>query len=240
MQKKSIYILTNIMLTLEKYGKIGKTRKKIDNHGTKRRMMNTRNEIRYFLKKRKEVPINTILIGSNLLLFLLVELTGSSLDSYHILQWGGGYTPAILQGHEYYRLVSSMFLHFGIQHLGNNMLVLLFLGDCLERNIGKIKYLLIYFLGGIGANILSLCLEIKSGKYFISAGASGAVFAVIGALIYIVIANRGRIENLTTRQLVIMAGLSLYFGMTSTGVDNAAHFGGLISGFVLAFLVHRQ
>ena len=174
------------------------------------------------------------------MLFLLVELTGSSLDSYHILQWGGGYTPAILQGHEYYRLVSSMFLHFGIQHLGNNMLVLLFLGDCLERNIGKIKYLLIYFLGGIGANILSLCLEIKSGKYFISAGASGAVFAVIGALIYIVIANRGRIENFTTRQLVIMAGLSLYFGMTSTGVDNAAHFGGLISGFVLAFLVHRQ
>ena len=228
------------MLTLEKYGKIGKTRKKIDNHGTKRRMMNTRNEIKYFLRKRKEVPINTLLIGINLLVFLLVEVTGSSLDTYHILRWGGCYTPAVLQSHEYYRLISSMFLHFGIQHLGNNMLVLLFLGDCLERNIGKIKYLLIYFLGGIGANILSLCLEIKSGKYFISAGASGAVFAVIGALIYIVIANRGRIENFTTRQLVIMAGLSLYFGMTSTGVDNAAHFGGLISGFVLAFLVHRQ
>ena len=180
------------------------------------------------------------MIGINLLVFLLVEVTGSSLDTYHILRWGGCYIPAVLQSHEYYRLMSSMFLHFGIQHLGNNMLVLLFLGDCLERNIGKIKYLLIYFLGGIGANVLSIYLEIKNGKYFISAGASGAVFAVIGALIYIVIANRGRIENFTTRQLIVMAGLSLYFGMTSTGVDNAAHFGGLISGFILAVLCYRR
>ena len=75
---------------------------------------------------------------------------------------------------------------------------------------------------------------------YTSAGASGAVFAVIGALIYIVIANRGRIENFTTRQLIVMAGLSLYFGMTSTGVDNAAHFGGLISGFILAVLCYRR
>lgn len=207
----------------------------VDRQGT-----GTGNEIRNFIKKRKEVPVNTIIISMNLMMFLWVELTGSSLDSYHILHWGGSYTPAVIQGHEYYRLVVSMFLHFGIQHLGNNMLVLLFLGDCLERNIGKIKYLLIYFLGGVGANLLSMYLEIRNGKYFISAGASGAVFAVIGALIYIVIANRGRIENFTTRQLIIMAGLSLYFGMTSTGVDNAAHFGGLVSGFVLAIFLYRR
>lgn len=200
----------------------------------------TENEIRYFLRKRKVVPVNTILIGVNLLVFLLVELTGSSLDSNHILQWGGCYIPAVLQEHEYYRLVSSMFLHFGIQHLGNNMLVLLFLGDCLERNIGKIKYLLIYFLGGIGANIFSMYLEIKNGKYFISAGASGAVFAVIGALIYIVIVNRGRIENFTTRQLLVMAGLSLYLGMTNTHIDNAAHVGGLLGGVVFAILFYHK
>ncbi len=228
------------MLILEKYVKIKKIREKIDNYGSKGEMMNTESEIRYFLRKRKEVPINTILIGLNLLIFLLVELTGSSLDSYHILRWGGCYTPAVLQNHEYYRLIFSMFLHFGIQHLGNNMLVLLFLGDCLERNVGKIKYLLIYFLGGLGANFLSMYLEIKKGKYFISAGASGAVFAVIGALIYIVIANKGRIENFTTRQLIVMAGLSLYFGMTSIGVDNAAHFGGLMSGFILGIFFYRH
>ena len=200
----------------------------------------TGEEIRQFLRQRKRVPVNTGLIILNLLVFLGVEGTGSALDTNHMLRWGAMYAPDIFQQGEYYRLITSMFLHFGIQHLGNNMLVLLFLGDCLERNIGKIKYLLIYFLGGIGANVLSIYLEIKNGKYFISAGASGAVFAVIGALIYIVIANRGRIENFTTRQLIVMAGLSLYFGMTSTGVDNAAHFGGLISGFILAVLCYRR
>ena len=133
-----------------------------------------------------------------------------------------------------------MFLHFGIQHLGNNMLVLLFLGDCLERNVGKIKYFLIYFLGGVGANCLSVWLELQNGEYFVSAGASGAVFAVIGALIYVVIVNRGRIENFTTRQLILMAGLSLYFGVTSTGVDNAAHFGGFLCGFLLGLLLYRK
>ena len=128
----------------------------------------TENEIRYFLRKRKEVPVNTFLIAVNLLVFLLVELTGSSLDSYHILNWGGCYTPAVLQEHEYYRLISSMFLHFGIQHLGNNMLVLLFLGDCLERNIGKIKYLLILSLWYWGKHFVHISGDEKWQIFYFS------------------------------------------------------------------------
>lgn len=200
----------------------------------------TANEIWQFLRTRKRVPVNTGLILINILVFLAVELTGSALDTSHMLHWGAAYVPDILQQKEYYRLITAMFLHFGIQHLGNNMLVLLFLGDCLERNVGKIKYFLIYFLGGVGANCLSVWLELQNGEYFVSAGASGAVFAVIGALIYVVIVNRGRIENFTTRQLILMAGLSLYFGVTSTGVDNAAHFGGFLCGFLLGLLLYRK
>ena len=59
----------------------------------------TENEIKYFLRKRKEVPVNTLLIGINLLVFLLVEVTGSSLDTYHILRGSGCYIPAVLQSH---------------------------------------------------------------------------------------------------------------------------------------------
>ena len=92
----------------------------------------------------------------------------------------------------------------------------------------------------MGSNCLSVWLELQNGEYFVSAGASGAVFAVIGALIYVVIVNRGRIENFTTRQLILMAGLSLYFGVTSTGVDNAAHFGGFLCGFLLGLLLYRK
>lgn len=197
-------------------------------------------EIRYFIKKRRRVPVNTAIIVLNIVIFLAVEATGISLDTEHMLQWGASYAPAVLQEQEYYRLLTSMFLHFGIQHLGNNMLVLLFIGDCLERNIGKLKYFLLYILGGLGANGLSLYIDTYTGRYYVSAGASGAVFAVIGGLFYVILINKGKIENFTARQLAVMAALSLYFGVTSTNVDNAAHFGGLFFGFLLGVLLYRK
>ena len=197
-------------------------------------------DLRRFIRQRKQVPVNTAIILINIAIFLTVEFTGSSLNTQHMVNWGAAYTPWILQEHEYYRLLTCMFLHFGIRHLGNNMLVLFFVGDCLERSIGKIKYLLIYLLGEIGANIFSLGMEVYRQESVVSAGASGAVFAVIGALLYIVIRNRGRIENFTTRQLMILAALSLYHGVTSAGVDNAAHFGGLVCGFFLCVLLYHR
>lgn len=192
------------------------------------------------IKQRKRVPVNTIIIALNIFVFLIVEMTGSSLNSRHLLRWGAAGTLDIAQNHEYYRIVTSMFLHFGIQHLGNNMLVLLFIGDCLERNVGKWKYFFIYMLGGIGANYFSFFLEMRKGEYVVSAGASGAVFAAIGALIYVVLRNKGHVENFTVKQLAVMAFLSLYHGIASAGVDNAAHFGGLFCGFFLAILLYHK
>ena len=178
------------------------------------------------MEELKKAPVTVLLILANILVFTAVEFTGGSEDTMHMLQCGAAYTPAIMQG-EYYRIFTSMFLHFGPQHLGNNMLVLFVLGGRLERTVGKLKYLLIYLLGGMGAD------------FAVSAGASGAVFAVMGAMIYAVIRGRGHIEDLSARQVVIMAAFSLYFGFTSEGVDNAAHVGGLICGFLLAVLLYH-
>ena len=100
------------------------------------------------MEELKKQPVTVFLILINILVFLAVELTGGSEDTMHMLQCGAGYTPAIIQG-EYYRIFTSMFLHFGPQHLGNNMLVLFVLGGRLERTVGKLKYLLIYLLGGM-------------------------------------------------------------------------------------------
>ena len=188
----------------------------------------------------KQAPVNHTIILLNILVFLLVEFTGSWEDVNHMLRWGAAGTLDIMQQHEYYRLFTAMFLHFGIQHLGNNMLVLLFIGDCLERNLGKIRYGLLYLLGGAGANLLSLFHELYSKEYVVSAGASGAVFAVIGGLLYIVIRNKGHIENFSSRQLLILAFLSLYHGLTSTGVNNIAHLGGLLCGFLLGILFYHK
>ncbi|MDO4276642.1 MAG: rhomboid family intramembrane serine protease [Eubacteriales bacterium] len=187
---------------------------------------------------RKE-PATAFLILVNVLVFVAVEFTGGSQNTQNMLKWGAAYTPMILEQGQVYRMFTSIFLHFGMSHLANNMLVLFVLGGRLERVTGKIKFLLIYFAGGIGGNILSLYLDTKNMEFAVSAGASGAIFAVMGAMIYAIIRQKGRIEDLSARQIIIMAAFSLYFGFTSSGVDNAAHVGGLICGFLAAVLLYH-
>ena len=191
------------------------------------------------LEEFRKEPVTFILILINVLVFLVSDLTGYSQDVMHMLDLGAAYTPLITEGGEVYRLFTSMFLHFGIAHLLNNMLVLFVLGSRLERAAGKIRFLVIYLLGGVAGNVISLLLELNRGDYSVSAGASGAVFAVMGAMIYIVVRNRGWLEDLSWRQIVVMALFSLYFGFASSGVDNAAHVGGLISGCILAVILYH-
>lgn len=191
------------------------------------------------LEEFRKEPVTVILILINVLVFLVSDLTGYSQDVMHMLDLGAAYTPLITEGGEVYRLFTSMFLHFGIAHLLNNMLVLFVLGSRLERAAGKLSFLVIYLLGGVAGNVISLLLELDSGDYSVSAGASGAVFAVMGAMIYIVVRNRGWLEDLSWRQIVVMALFSLYFGFASSGVDNAAHVGGLISGCILAVILYH-
>lgn len=178
------------------------------------------------------------IICLNAAAFLAVEVTGGSEDLGHMIACGAAYAPLITQNHEYYRLFSCMFLHFGMTHLVNNMLALYFVGGHLERAVGKLRFLVIYLAGGLGASWLSYHRSVQTISVDVSAGASGAVFSVIGAMIYVLLLNRGQLEGLTMRQMVFMAVLSLYFGFTTTGVDNAAHVGGLLCGFFLAVILY--
>lgn len=191
------------------------------------------------MEEIKKEPVTFFLMILNILLFLVVDFTGGTSDTMHMVNCGAAFAPVIIENHEVYRLFTSMFLHFGIEHLANNMLVLFVLGQRLELVVGKIKFILIYLLGGLGGNILSLYMEIRKEEYAVSAGASGAVFAIMGAMIYVVVRNRGRIQDISTRQIMIMAAFSLYFGFASGGVDNAAHVGGMICGFFLSVLLYH-
>ena len=188
-----------------------------------------------FRKERATI----ILVVLNVLVFLAVEFTGFSQDTVHMLDWGAAYTPYIVEEGETYRIFTSMFLHFGIEHLINNMLVLFILGSRLERVIGSLRFAVIYFLGGIAGNVVSLLYDLRQGEAAVSAGASGAVFAVMGGMILVVLCNKGRLEDLSMRQILILAVFSLYFGFTSSGVDNAAHLGGFLAGFILAVIVYH-
>lgn len=175
------------------------------------------------------------LIAANIIVFAIFMLLGKSEDVVFMQEYGAMYEPYVIEEHEYYRLLTSIFLHFGINHLLNNMVMLGALGFNLEPEIGRVRFLLIYFLSGIGGNVCSLLLNIVLGKSVISAGASGAVFGLMGALLCVVIRNKGSIGRLNKKKLVILVVLSLYFGLTTAGVDNAAHIGGLLCGFILEF-----
>ena len=191
------------------------------------------------MEEIKKEPITVLFILLNILIFLVVDFTGGSENTAHMIECGAAYPPLILENGEIYRLFTCMFLHFGIEHLLNNMLVLFVLGSRLEQAIGKIKFLLIYLIGGVLGNVISLLIELRTQDFAVSAGASGAVFAVMGAMIYIVIRNKGWLGDLSMRQILVMAAFSLYFGFASTGVDNTAHVGGMVSGFFLAVIFYH-
>lgn len=190
---------------------------------------------------KRNVPyINYTLIALNALYFLFIEAVGSSEDLECMIRYGALVEPLVFGKGEYWRLLTAMFMHFGIEHIANNMLILFVLGDNLERALGRVKYLIFYLTCGIGANIVSLCIGRQGEGLTVSAGASGAIFGVIGGLLYAVTINRGRLEDLSTRQLVVMIAFSLYFGFTNAGVNNVAHVAGLVIGILMAVILYRK
>lgn len=184
-------------------------------------------------KQEKKAVCTIGLIVVNIGVFLIFTLLGKSEDVLFMRQYGAMYEPYVVEGHEYYRLLTSIFLHFGIEHLLNNMVMLGALGFHLEPEIGRLRFLLVYFLSGIGGNVCSLLVNVWLGDVVVSAGASGAVFGLTGALLCVVIRNKGRIGRLNKKRVLILVLLSIYIGLTTAGVDNAAHIGGLVCGFVL-------
>lgn len=190
------------------------------------------------LKNRIAAPCTVLLAAVNIIVFFVLTAQGMTEDGMFLLEHGAMYVPKVLEDGEYYRLFTSMFLHFGFEHLMNNMVTLVLIGWNLEIEIGKFKLLLIYIFSGLGGNVLSAWYEYRAEDYAISAGASGAIFGMIGALLYVAIRNRGRIGDISGKGIVFMIIISLYYGFTSSGVDNLAHIGGLITGFLSGVLLY--
>lgn len=181
----------------------------------------------------------TITIGIaivNVLLFLILSFGGMTEDAMYMMEHGAMYLPYLLENGEWYRLFSSMFLHFGIAHLINNMVTLLVMGKNVERFLGKFRFTVIYLLSGLGGNLLSLSGEMLSGNYHVSAGASGAIFGLTGALLAMSLSKRYRYV-INRQSILFIIALNLYLGFTSQGIDNLAHIGGLITGFLVTTLL---
>lgn len=163
------------------------------------------------MQKNKQTVCTAALIVINMGIFFLLSFLGNPENAVFMIKYGAMYPPLIFEDAQYYRLITCIFLHFGIDHLMNNMVMLGALGWNLEKEIGSFKFLLIYFVSGIGANLISLAMDFYTGNLAVSAGASGAIFGLLGALLWVVIRNRGKAGRLTGRGMLFMVLLSLYF-----------------------------
>lgn len=173
-----------------------------------------------------------LLVFLNIVIFLICTFTGSLLYNK-----GAFYVWSIVADKEYYRLISAVFLHYDIQHIFNNMLLLFFIGRIIEKEIGHFAYLFIFLLSGISGNVLSGFWEMRIGQYNLSAGASGAVFGLTGALLVLVVFHKGKLEQIRLQGVILMIVLSVYNGFTTDNVNNAAHIGGLFTGILLTIFV---
>lgn len=186
------------------------------------------------------MTITILLIIVNVIVFVMMEILGDTQSVLFMLEHGAMYPTNILEMGEYWRFITAMFLHFGFEHLINNMVMLGAAGRILEAELGKIKYVLLYVMAGIGGNVLSFLQMVICDDYAVSAGASGAVFGIVGGLVWIVIVHKGRYQSLTGKGLIFMIGLCLYYGITAGNVDNWGHIGGLIMGVLMGILCYRK
>lgn len=180
------------------------------------------------MKRLKDQPVvSGTLVGINVLVFVICTFTGDMLYNAGALT-----ARAVLERGEYGRILWAMFLHSDVRHLFNNMLILFFLGAMIEKEAGHVWYGVLYFLSGIGGNLLSLWAKAASNDGVGSIGASGAVFGLDGVLLALVLFSGRRLEGVTPGRVIFMVMYSLYSGFTSVNIDNAAHVGGLVAGFL--------
>lgn len=187
-------------------------------------------------------PVNMVIVAANIIVYLGIILFNRDFFAVYntdIMLKMGAMSYATIMAGQWYQLITSLFLHFGLGHLTNNMILLSYVGCELERRIGKCGYLILYLFSGIIGNVASLLFYDYVGEQVVSAGASGAIFGVIGALFVNLLVNHTKTEDLTPNRLIFMALITIYYGLTSVGVDNAAHIGGLFGGIIGGFLLSK-
>ena len=185
-------------------------------------------------RKLKDYRATAVILMINIFMYLW------SAASTEILNWGAlTWMHAFKQG-ELYRLVTSNFLHNGFDHLFNNMIVFVLIGSRLERSFGRARYVVLYMGAGLCGSIASAVYYMNMGEMVASVGASGAIFGLIGAMLWILIKNRGYQKEFYGGGVATIIWESLYHGFSTMGVDNAAHIGGCIGGFLLAILLYRR
>jgi rhomboid protease GluP len=183
-----------------------------------------------------------VVLAANVAVFASMVLLGHvnvmSPTAESLVRWGANFGPKTVNG-EWWRLFSSMFVHVGIIHVFFNMWVLAQAGPLVERLFGNTAFLVLYVLSGFAGSLASLARS----SLVVSAGASGAIFGVYGALLGYLAMRRHALPVQITRGLggsaVFFVGYNVFYGITQKGIDLAAHGGGFVAGLLCGLALNR-
>ena len=201
--------------------------------------IDSQNEEIFFEKKKKyKLPMVSIgLILINIFVFILLESYGSTLDAEYMLGCGASSWQHEFKELQIYRLFTCMFIHFGMGHLFNNMIMLYIIGEQIEKMYGKARFIVIYIVTGLISSVASSVFNMFMEKNdVISGGASGAIYGIMGALVIALWFNKNQLRGGVGR-IILVITVVLYGGFVETGVDNVAHIAGFVSGIIMSGMV---
>lgn len=183
----------------------------------------------------EQAKVTFVMLVIMIIYFIFVTFNGGTTDPETLVKYGALYPPFISTYGEYYRLVTSIFMHIGVTHIFFNGYALYIFGPQIERLMGSGKYLLFFLLSGIGGNLATVFFNFQS----ISAGASGSLFGLFGAFFYLIHRHKEMVSPEGRKNILSLLAINLVLTIAIPNISVTAHFGGFIIGYLLSYIFIR-
>lgn len=180
----------------------------------------------------KRSKVTFIFLAIMIINFIFISLNGGTTNNVTLVKYGALFPPFIVEFNQYYRFITSIFIHIGIMHIYFNGYALYIFGPQIERLMGTKKYLLFFLLTGIGGNLATFFFNFNS----ISAGASGSLFGLFGAFLYLIHRHKDRVSPQGRKSILKLLGINLVLTFAIPNISATAHVGGLLMGYFLSYV----
>lgn len=189
-------------------------------------------EIESIKKYIKSSPVTASFLAIIAIYFTIMALNGGTTNVENLIRFGAFVPPYIKEFNEYYRYITSIFMHIGFTHLLFNGYALYIFGTQIERLMGHKKYLLFFLITGIGGNIATYLFNFVS----VSAGASGSLFGLLGAFFYIIVNHKDMMTKQGKNSILRLLGINLIITIIVPNISVTAHLGGFAIGYLSSYI----
>ncbi|CAH1215124.1 MULTISPECIES: rhomboid family intramembrane serine protease [unclassified Paenibacillus] len=186
----------------------------------------------------KFFPLTSLLLLANVIMFIVLSFNGGSTDFRTLLEYGAVTNDPSFEG-EWWRYITSIFMHSGFDHLFFNSFALIVFAPPMERLLGSLRYGVLYLASGVLGNVISVAWYNSANMLTISVGASGAIYGIYGAFLYVALFQRSMMDEASRKTLYTLLVFGIIFSIAMSGVNWMAHLGGLLSGFFIYGLMIR-